>query len=49
MLCGLPFGSGISIKAIAPTHPQGEEPVRLSTGTPTARFRFVLEPAPTAP
>ena len=49
MLCGMPFGSGISVKALAPGYVQGEESLRLGTRTPTARLQFVLEPAPTVP
>jgi hypothetical protein len=44
MLCGLPFGSGISVKATAPGYEQGDASTRLSTRQPTARMPIVLAP-----
>ena len=43
MLCGLPFGSGISVRATAAGFEQGEASVRLSTRNPSAQLPIVLQ------
>ena len=44
MLCGMPFGSGISVKATAPGYLQENAAVRLSTRQATARLPIVIAP-----
>jgi hypothetical protein len=49
MMCGLPFGSSVTVQAMAPGFVTGEAETRLGDRQRSARLSIVLEPAPTPP
>lgn len=49
MLCGLPYGSTITVQALAPGLTANPIDVRLGDRQPSARMTILLEPEPTRP